>query len=187
MKNENSQLLEKISAHSEPSSESKSEDQSRIQDLGSKVEELTKELEESNKLMIRLKLEHKNKLKAANKSLEKLKQVWLILYVFKKFYCFFQGSEDKAELLKLSNTVDELKADKENLQAKITELEEEKGNLLLSLLDYDELQGSYPIFPQLGSLKLVEDSLCEKVFYSTLLLNCLNTLPRFAARAHKFV
>lgn len=43
--------------------------------LEKKVAELTKELDESNKLTIRLKLDHKNKIKAANKTLEKLKQV----------------------------------------------------------------------------------------------------------------
>lgn len=71
----------------------------------------------------------------------------------------------------LSTKVDELLGEKERLQVKITELEEEKGNLLLSLLDYDELQGSYPVFPQSGPLKLVGDSLCEKV---SILRSCSN-------------
>lgn len=88
LQRENAQVLEKNaeleskSRESDPSNESKSEDVARVLDLERKVEELTRELDDSNKLMIRLKLDHKNKLKAANKSLEKLQQVFFL----KKFH-----------------------------------------------------------------------------------------------------
>ncbi|XP_031783521.1 golgin subfamily B member 1 isoform X9 [Nasonia vitripennis] len=76
------------------------------------VQKLTKELEELNKSMIKLKAQHKNKLKNLQKQLENFKKV----------------SDKNAELVKLGNQV--------------ALLEEEKGNLQLSLVDFDELKAS---------------------------------------------
>lgn len=62
--------------------------------------------------------------------------------------CFFQDSDDKAEILRLTTKLEEVESAKNKLDTKIAELEEEKGNLLLSLLDNDELKGSYHLLPQ---------------------------------------
>jgi len=50
--------------------------------LEQKISELTRELDDSNKLTIRLKLEHKKKLQQANKTIEQLKSVRYICFVF---------------------------------------------------------------------------------------------------------
>ncbi|KAK9300133.1 hypothetical protein QLX08_007060 [Tetragonisca angustula] len=77
-----------------------------------KVMKLTKELEELNKSMIKIKAQHKSKVKSLQKQLENFKKM----------------SDTNAELVKLGNQV--------------ALLEEEKGNLQLSLVDFDELKAS---------------------------------------------
>lgn len=47
----------------------------RLEELSKKIEMLTKELDDSNKSMIKMKLEHKNKIKNLNKALEKVSSV----------------------------------------------------------------------------------------------------------------
>ncbi|XP_060816665.1 golgin subfamily B member 1-like isoform X1 [Bombus pascuorum] len=79
---------------------------------GEKVMKLTKELEELNKGMIKIKAQHKSKVKSLQKQLENFKKV----------------SDTNAELVRLGNQV--------------ALLEEEKGNLQLSLVDFDELKAS---------------------------------------------
>ncbi|XP_076397383.1 uncharacterized protein LOC100882521 isoform X1 [Megachile rotundata] len=77
-----------------------------------KVAKLTKELEELNKSMIKIKAQHRSKVKNLQKQLENVKKV----------------SDTNAELVRLGNQV--------------ALLEEEKGNLQLSLVDFDELKAS---------------------------------------------
>ncbi|XP_032687295.1 golgin subfamily A member 4-like isoform X3 [Odontomachus brunneus] len=77
-----------------------------------KVIKLTKELEDLNKSMIKLKAQHRSKIKNLQKQLENFKMV----------------SDTNAELVRLGNQV--------------ALLEEEKGNLQLSLVDFDELKAS---------------------------------------------
>ncbi|XP_015517544.2 golgin subfamily B member 1 isoform X1 [Neodiprion lecontei] len=77
-----------------------------------RVTKLSKELDDLNKSMIKLKAQHKSKVKSLQKQLENFKKV----------------SDTNAELVKLGNQV--------------TLLEEEKGNLQLSLVDFDELKAS---------------------------------------------
>ncbi|XP_024889875.1 protein lava lamp-like isoform X2 [Temnothorax curvispinosus] len=76
------------------------------------VIKLTKELEDLNKNMIKLKVQHRSKVKNLQKQLENFKMV----------------SDTNAELVRLGNQV--------------ALLEEEKGNLQLSLVDFDELKAS---------------------------------------------
>ncbi|CAK9805441.1 Protein lava lamp [Anthophora plagiata] len=76
------------------------------------VAKLTKELEALNKNMIKMKAQHKSKVKSLQKQLENFKKV----------------SDTNAELVRLGNQV--------------ALLEEEKGNLQLSLVDFDELKAS---------------------------------------------
>lgn len=76
------------------------------------VIKLTKELEDLNKSMIKLKAQHRSKVKNLQKQLENFKMV----------------SDTNAELVRLGNQV--------------ALLEEEKGNLQLSLVDFDELKAS---------------------------------------------
>ncbi|XP_077259001.1 uncharacterized protein LOC143895612 isoform X2 [Temnothorax americanus] len=76
------------------------------------VIKLTKELEDLNKNMIKLKVQHRSKVKNLQKQLENFKMV----------------SDSNAELVRLGNQV--------------ALLEEEKGNLQLSLVDFDELKAS---------------------------------------------
>lgn len=76
------------------------------------VIKLTKELEDLNKGMIKLKAQHRSKVKNLQKQLEDFKMV----------------SDTNAELVRLGNQV--------------ALLEEEKGNLQLSLVDFDELKAS---------------------------------------------
>ncbi|XP_063972427.1 protein lava lamp-like isoform X2 [Diachasmimorpha longicaudata] len=76
------------------------------------LQKLKKELDELNKNMIKLKAQHKSKLRNLNRRLENFKMV----------------SDANAELVKLGNQV--------------ALLEEEKGNLQLSLVDFDELKAS---------------------------------------------
>ncbi|XP_020278721.1 protein lava lamp-like isoform X2 [Pseudomyrmex gracilis] len=76
------------------------------------VQRLTKELEDLNKNMIKLKAQHKSKVKNLQKQLDNFKMV----------------SDTNAELVRLDNQV--------------ALLEEEKGNLQLSLVDFDELKAS---------------------------------------------
>nr|XP_031848845.1 golgin subfamily A member 4-like isoform X2 [Nomia melanderi] len=77
-----------------------------------KVAKLTKELEDLNKTMIKIKAQHKTKVKNLQKQLEGFKMV----------------SDTNAELVRLANQV--------------ALLEEEKGNLQLNLVDFDELKAS---------------------------------------------
>ncbi|XP_025154799.1 protein lava lamp isoform X2 [Harpegnathos saltator] len=77
-----------------------------------KVIKLTKELEDLNKSMIKLKAQHRSKVKNLQKQLENFKMM----------------SDTNAELVRLGNQV--------------ALLEEEKGNLQLSLVDFDELKAS---------------------------------------------
>ncbi|XP_043791932.1 golgin subfamily B member 1-like isoform X3 [Apis laboriosa] len=77
-----------------------------------KVAKLTKELEELNKNMIKIKAKHKSKVKSLQQQLENFKKI----------------SDTNAELVRLGNQV--------------ALLEEEKGNLQLSLVDFDELKAS---------------------------------------------
>ncbi|XP_015118089.1 protein lava lamp [Diachasma alloeum] len=88
------------------------------------VQKLKKELEELNKNMIKLKAQHKSKLRNLNKRLENFKMV----------------SDANAELVKLGNQV--------------ALLEEEKGNLQLSLVDFDELKAwSVELQTRIGELE----------------------------------
>ncbi|XP_011051006.1 PREDICTED: protein lava lamp isoform X1 [Acromyrmex echinatior] len=73
---------------------------------------LTKELEDLNKSTIKLKAQHRSKVKNLQKQLENFKMI----------------SDTNAELVRLGNQV--------------ALLEEEKGNLQLSLVDFDELKAS---------------------------------------------
>ncbi|XP_076376935.1 uncharacterized protein LOC143259292 isoform X2 [Megalopta genalis] len=81
-------------------------------DTDEKVAKLSKELEDLNRSMIKMKAQHKNKIKNLQKQLESFKMV----------------SDTNAELVKLANQV--------------ALLEEEKGNLQLNLVDFDELKAS---------------------------------------------
>lgn len=47
----------------------------KVAELSNKINILNKELDDNNKSMIKMKLEHKNKIKALNKTIEKLKEV----------------------------------------------------------------------------------------------------------------
>ncbi|KAL0120262.1 hypothetical protein PUN28_008136 [Cardiocondyla obscurior] len=76
------------------------------------IAKLTKELEDLNKSMIKLKAQHRVKVKNLQKQLDNFKMV----------------SDTNAELVRLGNQV--------------ALLEEEKGNLQLSLVDFDELKAS---------------------------------------------
>ncbi|XP_076633103.1 uncharacterized protein LOC143347628 isoform X2 [Colletes latitarsis] len=86
-------------------------DESAVKD-DEKVAKLTKELEELNKSMIKIKAQHRSKVKNLQKQLENFKMV----------------SDTNAELVRLANQV--------------ALLEEEKGNLQLNLVDFDELKAS---------------------------------------------
>ncbi|XP_026831279.1 protein lava lamp isoform X2 [Ooceraea biroi] len=79
---------------------------------GETVTKLTKELEELNKSTIKLRAQHRSKVKNLQKQLENFKMI----------------SDTNAELVRLGNQV--------------ALLEEEKGNLQLSLVDFDELKAS---------------------------------------------
>ncbi|XP_076182012.1 uncharacterized protein LOC143154091 isoform X2 [Ptiloglossa arizonensis] len=97
--------------------EQKSDIAARLPDQSSlkedeKVGRLTKELEDLNKSMIKMKAQHRNKVKNLQKQLENFEMV----------------SDTNAELVRLANQV--------------ALLEEEKGNLQLSLVDFDELKAS---------------------------------------------
>ncbi|XP_017877078.1 golgin subfamily B member 1-like isoform X2 [Ceratina calcarata] len=83
-----------------------------VKEEDEKVARLTKELEDLNKSMIKIKAQHKSKVKSLQKQLENFKKV----------------SDTNAELVRLGNQV--------------ALLEEEKGNLQLSLVDFDELKAS---------------------------------------------
>ncbi|XP_043496529.1 golgin subfamily A member 4-like isoform X1 [Polistes fuscatus] len=83
-----------------------------IQKENEKTQKLIKELDDLNKNMIKIKAQHKSKVKALQKQLENFKMV----------------SDTNAELVRLGNQV--------------ALLEEEKGNLQLSLVDFDELKAS---------------------------------------------
>ncbi|XP_043674696.1 golgin subfamily B member 1-like isoform X1 [Vespula pensylvanica] len=83
-----------------------------VQKENEKIQKLTKELDELNRNMIKMKAQHKSKIKGLQKQLENFKMV----------------SDTNAELVRLGNQV--------------TLLEEEKGNLQLSLVDFDELKAS---------------------------------------------
>ncbi|XP_053973095.1 golgin subfamily B member 1-like isoform X3 [Hylaeus volcanicus] len=97
--------------------EQKSDIASRLPDESTvkedeKVAKLSKELEDLNKSMIKIKAQHRSKVKNLQKQLENFKMV----------------SDTNAELVRLANQV--------------ALLEEEKGNLQLSLVDFDELKAS---------------------------------------------
>ncbi|KAI4495543.1 hypothetical protein M0802_008555 [Mischocyttarus mexicanus] len=83
-----------------------------IQKENEKTQKLIKELDDLNKNMIKIKAQHKSKVKSLQKQLENFKMV----------------SDTNAELVRLGNQV--------------ALLEEEKGNLQLSLVDFDELKAS---------------------------------------------
>ncbi|XP_046838140.1 protein lava lamp-like isoform X1 [Vespa crabro] len=83
-----------------------------LQKENEKIQKLTKELEELNRNMVKMKAQHKSKIKGLQKQLENFKMV----------------SDTNAELVRLGNQV--------------ALLEEEKGNLQLSLVDFDELKAS---------------------------------------------
>ncbi|KAK0089914.1 hypothetical protein PV325_004666 [Microctonus aethiopoides] len=76
------------------------------------MEKLKRELEEANKNMIKIKAQHKSKLRNLQKRLENFRTM----------------SDTNAEVIRLENQV--------------ALLEEEKGNLQLSLVDFDELKVS---------------------------------------------
>lgn len=97
---ENRELIAKLADDSEATKENE------------RFAKLTKELEELNKSMIKMKAQHRNKVKNLQKQLENFKTV----------------SDTNAELVRLGNQV--------------ALLEEEKGNLQLSLVDFDELKVS---------------------------------------------
>ncbi|XP_043266651.1 protein lava lamp-like isoform X2 [Venturia canescens] len=100
LETEKNELRAKIPDHSESAKED------------AVVQKLKKELDDLNKSMIKLKAQHKSKLRNLQKQLENFKMV----------------SDTNAELVKLGNQV--------------ALLEEEKGNLQLSLVDFDELKAS---------------------------------------------
>ncbi|XP_024889877.1 protein lava lamp-like isoform X4 [Temnothorax curvispinosus] len=87
------------------------------------VIKLTKELEDLNKNMIKLKVQHRSKVKNLQKQLENFKMV----------------SDTNAELVRLGNQV--------------ALLEEEKGNLQLSLVDFDELKELHTVKQEILALE----------------------------------
>ncbi|XP_029051572.2 protein lava lamp-like isoform X4 [Osmia bicornis bicornis] len=108
--------------------EQKSDIAARLSDESSlkgdeKVAKLTKELEELNKSMIKIKAQHRSKIKNLQKQLENVKKV----------------SDTNAELVRLGNQV--------------ALLEEEKGNLQLSLVDFDELKELHIAKQEVSSLE----------------------------------
>ncbi|XP_063379860.1 protein lava lamp-like [Cydia fagiglandana] len=106
-----------------PSLEGQSEEMSSedIKDLQIKLKEaedqiasLTSEIEAANKNMIKVKSNHKLKLKQMQKTIDHFSKV----------------SDSNAEIIKLNEEMHQL-------TQKVAELEEEKGNLQLHLVDYD--------------------------------------------------
>ncbi|KAK6619529.1 hypothetical protein RUM43_012286 [Polyplax serrata] len=98
----------------------------KLEELEKKLTVLTKELDDRNKAMIKMKIEHKNKLKNVNQIVQTLKG----------------ASDEKAEIVKLSKMVEEYEAVKVRLENRVAELEDDKGNLLLSILDVDDLKAT---------------------------------------------
>lgn len=81
---------------------------------------LKKQLDESNKNMIKTKAQHKSKVKDLTKKIDAFKKI----------------SDVNAELVKLES-------DNSRLNLKIAELEEEKGNLQLKLNESPNVEGGY--------------------------------------------
>lgn len=88
--------------------------EAKLQDAQEQITSLTNEIEAANKNMIKVKSNHKLKLKQMQKTIDNFSKV----------------SDSNAEIIKLNE-------DMHQLTQKIAELEEEKGNLQLHLVDYD--------------------------------------------------
>lgn len=79
---------------------------------------LKKQLDDSNKNMIRAKAQHKSKVKELTKQIEHFKKI----------------SDSNAEIVKLET-------ENSKLNQKVAELEEEKGNLQLKIMELDAIKG----------------------------------------------
>ncbi|EFA02160.2 protein lava lamp [Tribolium castaneum] len=110
LKTENSRLLDKIRELEVKLEESQESEE---------VAKLKKQLEEANKNMIKVKAQHKSKVKELTKKIESFKKM----------------SDANAEIVKLE-------AENSRLSQKIAELEEEKGSLQLKLVESDSNKGS---------------------------------------------
>lgn len=109
LKEENTRLLEKIKElEGKLAEESENEE----------ITKLKKQLEESNKSMIKVKAQHKTKVKELTKKIESFKKM----------------SDTNAEIVKLES-------ENSRLSQKIAELEEEKGSLQLKLVESDSNKG----------------------------------------------
>ncbi|KAL3266377.1 hypothetical protein HHI36_010554 [Cryptolaemus montrouzieri] len=86
--------------------------QEEVKDQSDEITKLKKDLEDINKNMIKVKVEHKKKIKALNKKVESFKKI----------------GDLNAHIVKLSEENDTLKE-------KIAELEEEKGNYQLKMME----------------------------------------------------
>ncbi|XP_077292503.1 lava lamp [Arctopsyche grandis] len=86
----------------------------QLEDALKQIENLTKDLSEANKNMIKLKATHKTKVKQMQKSIDDYSKV----------------SHSNAEVVRLQSDVN-------MLTQKVAELEDDKGNLQLHLVDYD--------------------------------------------------
>lgn len=92
---------------------------------------LKKQLDESNKNMIKTKAQHKSKIKDLTKKIENFKKI----------------SDSNAEIVKLESEITKL-----NL--KIAELEEEKGNLQLKIVEEDNIKGTFCITVSFSSITI---------------------------------
>lgn len=90
------------------------ESELKLEEAFKQIAQLTKEIDAANKNMIKVKSNHKIKLKQMQKTIDSFSKV----------------SDANAEVTKLNDEVHQL-------TQKIAELEEEKGNLQLHLVDYD--------------------------------------------------
>ncbi|XP_047989122.1 protein lava lamp-like [Leguminivora glycinivorella] len=98
----------------EMSSEEVKNLQTKLKEAEDQIASLTSEIEAANKNMIKVKSNHKLKLKQMQKTIDNFSKV----------------SDSNAEIIKLNEEMHQL-------TQKVAELEEEKGNLQLHLVDYD--------------------------------------------------
>ncbi|XP_072380192.1 uncharacterized protein [Diabrotica undecimpunctata] len=105
------------------------------QSSSSEIEKLKKQLEESNKNMIKVKAQNKSKIKDLNKKLDSFKKM----------------SDANATIIQLQNDITKL-------NEKIAELEEEKGNMQLKMVEsIESLKGS----SQADDVKELQDKLAR--------------------------
>uniref|UniRef100_A0A6P7F5F7 Protein lava lamp-like n=1 Tax=Diabrotica virgifera virgifera TaxID=50390 RepID=A0A6P7F5F7_DIAVI len=105
------------------------------QSSNSEIEKLKKQLDESNKNMIKVKAQNKSKIKDLNKKLDSFKKM----------------SDANATIIQLQNDVTKL-------NEKIAELEEEKGNMQLKMVEsIESLKGS----SQADDVKELQDKLAR--------------------------